>query len=316
MISIDDILAARRAYADGENVSQFLKQRLGNRVPLQDIIELVYEVQAGNYVLGSSQSVAKADRYYAEAAEIMSPLVGQWHSLLDVGAGELTTLTGLLNRLPPDRLPRRVAALDINWSRLLIGSAYSEKNKSFREKIQPVVGDIGSLPFADKSVDVITTSHALEPNGPRLKALLAEMFRVARKELFLLEPCYEIASPEGKARMEKLGYIKGLADCARELGAVSVQETEIKNVYNPLNPTVAFHIKIPASEKHGADLAYAVPGTDFPLEERSGYFYSSHVGVNFPVMEAIPILREKFAVLASSMENMTKRPAFIESDGL
>ena len=48
------------------------------------------------------------------------------------------------------------------------------------------------------------TCHALEPNGGQEEALLAELLRVARLGLVLVEPSYERATPSGRARMERL----------------------------------------------------------------------------------------------------------------
>ena len=67
-------------------------------------------------------------------------------------------------------------------------------------------------------MNVTTSSHALEPNGGRLKQLMAELFRVTIDKLVLFEPCYEINTDAGKERMDRLGYIKNLDGVIAELG--------------------------------------------------------------------------------------------------
>src|SRR5437763_14892597 len=97
--------------------------------------------------------------------------------------------------------------------------------------------ELSSIPLPSSSVDVVTTSHALEPNGGREREIIAELVRIARRKLVLFEPCYEMASPEAKARMESLGYIRGLTKLADRV-------TSLEIVDNPLNPTACFVISV------------------------------------------------------------------------
>ena len=54
------------------------------------------------------------------------------------------------------------------------------------------------------------TIHPIEPNRGREEAILSELLRVARRALVMIEPSYETASAEARARMERLGYVRGL----------------------------------------------------------------------------------------------------------
>ena len=72
------------------------------------------------------------------------------------------------------------------------------------------VGNMFHIPFADNSIDIVYTSHSMEPNGGREKEAMAELYRVAGKYLVLLEPSYELATDDGKQRMDRLGYVKGM----------------------------------------------------------------------------------------------------------
>ena len=164
------------------------------------------------------------------------------------------------------------------------------------------VSDMAELPFADKSLDVVISSHALEPNGGRESILLAELLRVSRKYCILFEPSYELNSPAGRDRMDKHGYIKELERHASELGADVVQVCKIEAAMNPLNPTACFVIRPSGPEiALGAEQAYTVPGTSFPLEANANFLQSGATGLVFPVLRGIPILRKKHAILASSL---------------
>jgi ubiquinone/menaquinone biosynthesis C-methylase UbiE len=41
-------------------------------------------------------------------------------------------------------------------------------------------GNIFSLPFLHNSIDIVYTSHSIEPNGGKENLLLKELYRVAR----------------------------------------------------------------------------------------------------------------------------------------
>ena len=75
-----------------------------------------------------------------------------------------------------------------------------------------------NLPLLDNSIDIVYTSHSMEPNGGHEEELLAELYRVTNNYLILLEPAYEFASEEARARMRKHGYVTNLYETAKRLG--------------------------------------------------------------------------------------------------
>jgi len=185
-----------------------------------------------------------------------------------------------------------------------MGSAY--------EILSAFVAEISEIALRDKSVDVTTSNHSLEPNGRQLRQLLRELFRVTIEKVILFEPCYEINSEEGKKRMLEMGYVTNIGGIAEELGGKIIETIPIKNVKNPLNPTVCYVITPPpkrgfdASESDAAvqtnDFSvFSVPGTNLRLEIRDGFYFASEVGVCFPVLKGIPILRSGASILSNSL---------------
>lgn len=78
---------------------------------------------------------------------------------------------------------RRTIALDVSLPHALQGSL-----------IRPVLGTATTLPFRDRSIEVIVSCDVLEhiPRADRLEAL-SEMLRVARRQVILAAPCGRLA---------------------------------------------------------------------------------------------------------------------------
>jgi len=298
-----DIESAKKVFSKGGNVTEHLRSELNIDHNTPEIIETSYDLQAGSYIEYVNKNVSKTDSYTSELASILNDYVSVDDSVLDVGCGELTTLSYVLKKL--STTPRKVFAFDISWSRLFLGAKFSETVLFDKfQKVNCFVGDMHRIPLQDKSIGITTSSHALEPNGGSLSLILEELFRVTSRYLVLFEPCYEINSKEGKERMDRLGYIKNLQSEVKKLGGSLEKRIVIKSNENPLNPTACFVIKPPKSKntkRSAAENIYSIPGTDEQILEIENFYVSKKSGIAFPILKGIPILREKSAILASAL---------------
>ena len=169
----------------------------------------------------------------------------------------------------------------------------------------PFVSDIQKIPLPSKSVEILTTRHALEPNGGKLKECLKELFRVTSKYLILFEPHYEIASDEGKKRMDSHGYIKNIENTIKSIGGNLISITPTKTNYSELNPISCFVVEPPNIDKSTIikeklrNNYFTVPGTDYKLIEEGNFLYSPDTGYIFPVFNSIPVLKEKSSFIAT-----------------
>ncbi len=297
-----DLFEVKEVYAQGKNITEHLRKKLGVTSNTSEIIEIAYDLQSGSYTEHANTSRDRVQAYASELASMLSDHVPDGGSILDVGTGELTTLTLMVNEMTSPI--SQALALDISWSRLRKGNAFWEKNNSNTDvSVKSFVADMKFIPLMSKSVDVVTSSHALEPNGENLPNLLVELFRVAKHKLVLFEPSYELNSDAGQARMDRLGYIKDIEGTVKRLGGNVLQTIPLKNVENPLNPTVCYVIEPPIQTEipDRPQPIFSVPGTDMPLIQNDGFLTSDDTGLVFPVLENVPILKRQYGILATAM---------------
>jgi uncharacterized protein YbaR (Trm112 family) len=168
-----------------------------------------------------------------------------------------------------------------------------------------LTGDLFATPFRDNSIDVVYTSHSLEPNGGREKEALKELFRIARKYVVLLEPAYELAHESAKARMRKHGYVTRLQEAAVELGYTVSEHRLFDICSNPENPTGLTIIPKHCSESQPNDVL-ACPVTNTVLEERDMFLFSEKGMLVYPKIMGIPCLLPQNAVIATHLQKFLK----------
>lgn len=295
-----NLIEAKEIYKQGKNVTDYLRNKFEKDRNTSEIIEIAYDLQAGSYIEFVNAQRQKTELYTNELGGILNKHIKSCNSLLDVGTGELTTLSLILNCTDIE-MPN-VLAFDISWSRLKKGIQFHETTNEKRNiNIETFVADIKEIPLHEKCVDVVTSSHALEPNGKNLRLLLKELFRITKRKVVLFEPSYELNSKEGKERMDNLGYIKDVQGEAENLGGKVTDIIPIENTINPLNPTACYVIEPPIDDCLTLDNpVFCVPGTNFRLNKTGSFYESKDTGLIFPVLENIPILRRNSAILATA----------------
>jgi len=87
----------------------------------------------------------------------------------------------------------------MSWSRVAIAKKQIENNKI--SDVTLCTGSLLNLPFADNSIDIVYSSHSLEPNCGNEMQIIKELYRVAKKYVLMIEPGYEFADNEGRKRM-------------------------------------------------------------------------------------------------------------------
>lgn len=297
-----DLQALRDDYREGRNVMQAYNACMGSAANSSEAIEIAYDLQAGQYIRNHASEPDYYNAYTDEQAALLETHFPDCESLLDAGCGELTNTALLFGKLKG--VPG-LFGFDLSWSRVHVGLDHfrSVVDSDCARRTQVFVGEMSGIPLPDNSIDVVMTSHALEPNHGREAELLGELLRISRRGLLLFEPSYELGDDAQQKNMARHGYVRGLAEHCHALGALVAAHHFTQVNYNPLNRTAVTVVRKPGSAMANAP-AFVDPlsRTALQYDPADRVYHSPERGVVYPTLRGIPILRDSAAVLATGFE--------------
>jgi ubiquinone/menaquinone biosynthesis C-methylase UbiE/uncharacterized protein YbaR (Trm112 family) len=295
------IIGMRAAYAAGENAMEWCRNNIscnGRGDCSNELLAtlVAYDLQAGSYIDAARKNPEANRRWCAQLAHLLERTISEGDSILEVGSGEATTLAGVLSECSIK--PSAALGFDISWSRVSEGRNWLSE---LGQQASLFVGDLLNMPLADNSIDVVYSSHSLEPNGGREEEALRECLRVAKKAVVLFEPIYELASTEAQSRMKKHGYVRNLRETATRLGATIADYRLLDYAPNSLNPSGVLCLFKEVAVPGAVANIWCCPITGTNLEPANEVYYAREVGLAYPVLRGIPMLRAEHAIVASKI---------------
>lgn len=288
----------RDAFLRGENIMAIVRRAKGAATNDEGTIELSYDLQAGGYIRRVSSPEGRvAQRKFSLHMAALFEELGEFSSVLEAGVGEATTLYYLIEAL--GRVPPVVHGFDLCWSRVACGREWLAQ-QPLHIPAQLSVASLLHIPYADNSLDVVFTVHAVEPNRDKEASILAELHRVASRYIILLEPDYESSPENVRARMDGHAYCRGITETANRLGFEVVRHGRFDFSLSEMNPTGLTLIR-KSDSKQGVTPAFVCPAYRTPLVEAEGCFFSADSMRAYPILHGIPYLRPEQAIIASKL---------------
>lgn len=291
------IMGMRAAHARGENVMAWSRANFSQAGNALVSTLVAYDLQAGRYVENTRANPNYYTKWCAQLAGLIEPYVEVGDKVMEVGCGEATTLAWVMKEL--GRHDLSAFGFDVSWSRINVAKEWIAENSVAANLF---VSDLFYIPLADNSIDIIYTSHSLEPNGGQEEAALRELLRVARKAVVLVEPIYELATAKAQERMVSHGYVRELKSVAESLGADVVEYGLLDVCENPLNPSGVVLMIKPDPVPMVAETIWQCPLTGTSMSDQGDLFLAEKVGMAYPVMRGIPLLRKEHGVVASRVD--------------
>ena len=288
-------------YAQGKNISAFLRDEGGTQFNTEEIIEISYDLQTESYIAAmEDEARAKHQREYTgEIAKTILSLCKPM-SILEAGVGEATTLSGVVRHMGAGI---KTYGFDLSWSRVAYARNWLRK-QGFTSTVL-CTGSLFHIPFSDNSIDVVYTSHSIEPNGGNEEPILRELYRITKDYLVILEPGYELANDQARRRMESHGYCKKLKQISDSLGYDVLEHKLFPFTSNPLNPTALTVIR-KCKTMESPSYVLACPKFKTLLQEIGGMLFSPEALVVYPILGGIPCLRIENGIFASKYKEVMR----------
>lgn len=286
-------------YEQGINVAQQLREEMGLQHNSDEIIEIAYDLQTGSYIsaMENAETAEHKRNYTSEIAKTILSICKPM-SILEAGIGEGTTLSGVLKHL---KAHVGSFGFDLSWSRVAYAKRWLQSQGVSNTTL--CTGNLFQIPFADNSIDLVYTSHSIEPNRGHEELILRELFRITRKFLILLEPGYELANDEARQRMDFHGYCRNLKGIAESFGYDVLKHNLFPFISNPLNPTAITIIKKDDDTMMPSHIL-ACPKFKTPLEQIENMLFSPEALVVYPIVGEIPCLRIENGIFASKYKDV------------
>ncbi len=285
----------KEIYANGEYIIKYLKSISNHDLNTIEDILISYDFQAGSYVKAFSNNQEFKHKYCSSLATVIDNL-GNFDSIMEAGVGEATTLNNLIKNLT--KTPSEIFGFDISWSRLKFAKEFLA---DFGLKnVTLFTANLFEIPLSDNSVDIVYTSHSIEPNGGKEEEAIKELYRITGKYLILLEPSYEFADNKSRIRMKEHGYVTNLYANAKKLGYKVIEHRLFDYSANPLNPTGIMIIEKKSSISNSPGVKCPISLTDL-VKFNDSLLYSKDSFLAYPVIDGIPCLLKENSILATHL---------------
>jgi ubiquinone/menaquinone biosynthesis C-methylase UbiE len=264
----------------------------------EDYNLISYDRQAGTYIdlYKTKRGKLMYYKYCSELYSVIFPFLKNKQKILEVGTGECVTLLGLSKIIKNKFRQILFFGFDFSFARLLQGKKFIEKNKIYPTLF---LSSMEKIPLIDNCVDIVFSSHSLEPNGGKEKIIIKECLRISNKYVFLFEPIYELNPKKNQLRMKKFNYVRNLYKISKKLDCKILDYRLLNYSQNPNNLTGV--IILEKKNKRRNLLKYKCLLTETVLDKQENYFYNKKYGVFYPVIKKIPLLIEKLAIFSSKI---------------
>ena len=165
-------------YKKNVNIIEYLSNN--SSLSQEEIITISYDLQSGSYIKYYESDKESGLKYVNEIIKIISSI--EYSSILEVGIGDSTTLTNVILYSDLQNI-KKIYGFDCSLSRVLYAKQYMKRNNILNFEL--CVASLLNMPYQDSSIDLVYTSHSIEPNGGMEKEILSELYRVANKYLIL-----------------------------------------------------------------------------------------------------------------------------------
>tara|TARA_Y100000591_G_C21815755_1_gene690637 strand:- start:15 stop:1025 length:1011 start_codon:yes stop_codon:yes gene_type:complete len=125
-------------------------------------------------------------------------------SVIEVGAGELTTFYNFINKINNKSKLGTTAALDLSTKRLLKGKEFLKKKKIDIDFL--ISSNATNIPLPDNSFDLVFSHNCIEQAPMIAQNIIDEMVRISSNIIIFIEPSFEFGNQWSRNKILGKGY--------------------------------------------------------------------------------------------------------------
>jgi ubiquinone/menaquinone biosynthesis C-methylase UbiE len=122
-------------------------------------------------------------------------------SLIEVGAGELTTLYPVIKKIKNLNF---ISALELSPNRLKHGNLFLKEKGIHIDHL--IACDASNIPYENNSFDISFTQYCIEQVPQLAKKIIDEMIRISSKYVIIIEPSFQFSNKITKNRILYKGF--------------------------------------------------------------------------------------------------------------
>ena len=215
-------------------------------------------------------------------------------SLLEVGAGEFTTLIPVAQLINDTSL--EIHASELSWSRCRVGIDFA---KSLGVKISSITSaSVLELPYPDNCFDIVYTHCCLEELGGYEKEALKELIRITNRDLILIEASYELGSKKQKTKLFNRRWNVNLFSAAKDLGHKLIKHELTPYWVDQGHHASIIHIK-KLTDASKSPYKLVCPETKQDLDKDERFYFCRTTGIAYPILQGVPIFLKTNGIVAS-----------------
>lgn len=235
---------------------------------------------------------------------IFQPHIKDGMRILEVGAGETTTIHNIIDGIAPTKA--HWSGLELSWSRIAEGKRWAKEHDTLGQFDTLVAASALNIPYEDNAFDIVFTNGCIEQIRYNTEQAVSEILRVARNKVILYEPTYELGDKYQRKYLKGAQYCRGLPKILEKLGA---NVTYYELAPHSLNPFCCYSITViekTADETPLPSPQYCCPKCKNLLKTKADGLYCDTFQCSsiYPVIWGVPCLRIEDAVFASKYEEM------------
>ena len=144
----------KEIYINGGNMMEFLRDKSKGKNDIESIL-ISYDFQAGSYIKMVSENSVYINSYVCAILKELKNL-GPCKSILEIGVGEATLMSPLMQKLDPENKILKFG-FDISWSRIRFGQSHAA---NFNQNLTLFTSNLFDIHHRNKSLSFFKISLA------------------------------------------------------------------------------------------------------------------------------------------------------------